>query len=77
VPRHSYALTLFLAYLWPDSKDRALKIISSELSDLVVLESNNKDELSIHLVISDSAKRDAKKNALKQNITTLRNRVHL
>jgi preprotein translocase subunit SecD len=27
-----------------DSKDRALKIISSELSDLVVLESNNKDE---------------------------------
>ncbi|CAC9458688.1 Protein-export membrane protein SecD (TC 3.A.5.1.1) [uncultured Gammaproteobacteria bacterium] len=59
-----------------DSKDRALKIISSELSDLVVLESNNKDELSIHLVISDSAKRDAKKNALKQNITTLRNRVN-
>jgi preprotein translocase subunit SecD len=46
------------------------------LSDLVVLESNNKDELSIHLVISDSAKRDAKKNALKQNITTLRNRVN-
>ena len=59
-----------------DSKDRALKIIKSELSDLVILEVPNQDELVIQVGISGNAQEDAKKNALKQNITTLRIRVN-
>ncbi|CAC9601176.1 Protein-export membrane protein SecD (TC 3.A.5.1.1) [uncultured Gammaproteobacteria bacterium] len=58
-----------------DARAKALKIIKSELSDLVVLETNNQDKLMIHLAISNNAQKNAKKNALKQNITTLRNRV--
>ena len=58
-----------------DARAKALKIIKSELSDLVVLETNNQDKLMIYLAISNNAQKNAKKNALKQNITTLRNRV--
>ncbi len=58
-----------------DTRAKALKIIKSELSDLVVLETNNQDKLMIYLAISNNAQKNAKKNALKQNITTLRNRV--
>ncbi len=56
-------------------KDKATQLIKSELNDLVVLD-NNTDELSLHIGISESAQRQAKKSALKQNITTLRNRVN-
>lgn len=59
-----------------DLRAKVLKIIKLELSDLVVLEINNQDELFIHLTISDNAQKDAKRNALKQNIITLRNRVN-
>ncbi|SMN13561.1 Protein-export membrane protein SecD (TC 3.A.5.1.1) [Bathymodiolus heckerae thiotrophic gill symbiont] len=59
-----------------DSKAKVLKIINSELSDLVVLETQNKDPLVIQVGISDNAQKQAKNNALKQNITTLRNRVN-
>lgn len=60
----------------PESNAKVLKIIKSELSDLVILETDNKDALTIFVGISDSAKKQAKSNALKQNITTLRNRVN-
>lgn len=59
-----------------DAKAKALKIIKSELGDLVLLETNNQNDLEIHLAISDNAQKEAKKSALKQNITTLRNRVN-
>ncbi|MBA5249875.1 MAG: protein translocase subunit SecD [Gammaproteobacteria bacterium] len=60
----------------PESKSSALKIIKSELSDLIILETDNADALMIFVGISDNAKKQAKSSALKQNITTLRNRVN-
>ena len=57
-------------------KDKALARIKSDVSDLIVLESDNQDELLIQVSISDAAQKIAKTNALKQNITTLRNRVN-
>jgi len=57
-------------------KNKASALIKSELSDLVILETDNQDELLIQVGISDSAQKEAKKSALKQNITTLRNRVN-
>ncbi|MBT3195705.1 MAG: protein translocase subunit SecD [Candidatus Ruthia sp.] len=59
-----------------ESKDKVLDIIKSDLSDLVVLEADNQDALLIQVGISDDAQKTAKNNALKQNITTLRNRVN-
>ena len=57
-------------------KDKALARIKSDLSDLVVLETDNQDELLVQVIISDDAQKIAKSSALKQNITTLRNRVN-
>jgi preprotein translocase subunit SecD len=59
-----------------ESKDKVLGIIKSDLSDLVVLETDNQDALLIQVGISDDAQKIAKNSALKQNITTLRNRVN-
>ncbi len=55
-------------------KDEASQLIKSELSDLVLL--SNTDDLLLNIGISESVQKQAKKNALKQNITTLRNRVN-
>ncbi len=57
-------------------KDKALARIKSEVSDLIVLETDNQDELLVQVGISDAAQKIAKISALKQNITTLRNRVN-
>ncbi len=57
-------------------KVNALKIVKSQLRDLVLLETNNQNALEVYLAISDSAQKTVKRNALKQNITTLRNRVN-
>lgn len=59
-----------------DSKAQGLKLIQSELTDLVVLEVQSNNPLQVSIGISDSAQAEAKSNALKQNITTLRNRVN-
>ena len=57
-------------------KDKALARIKSDVSDFIVLETDNQDELLIQVGISDDAQKIAKSSALKQNITTLRNRVN-
>jgi preprotein translocase subunit SecD len=44
------------------------------LSDLVVSDTRNQNSLVAQISMSDSAQKQAKNNALKQNITTLRNR---
>ncbi len=59
-----------------EAKVKALDLIKSEMNDLVVLEVADEDNLSSSIDISESAKAEAKKGALKQNITTLRNRVN-
>ncbi len=57
-------------------KDKALARIKSDMKDLVILETENTDDLLIQVSISEDAKKIAKSSALKQNITTLRNRVN-
>ncbi len=59
-----------------ESKRQGLALIRSELSDLVVHNSDAQESLSVRLGVSDSAQKAAKLNALRQNITTLRNRVN-
>ncbi len=57
-------------------KNQAIALIQSDLIDLTVLESDDPEALWIRLKISESAQTTAKKNALKQNIATLRNRIN-
>jgi preprotein translocase subunit SecD len=59
-----------------EAKATGLALIQSELDELVILEVANNTDLQLSVGISESAKTTAKNNALKQNITTLRNRVN-
>ncbi len=56
-------------------KDQAKEIIVEELPDLMIVE-GSESELQLTLEITTSAQSASKKSALKQNITTLRNRVN-
>ncbi|ABL02712.1 protein-export membrane protein SecD [Candidatus Ruthia magnifica str. Cm (Calyptogena magnifica)] len=67
--------SIVIRFKHAELKDKAAQLIKLELGDLVMLD-NNSDELSLNIGISESAQRQAKKSALKQNITTLRNRVN-
>ena len=54
---------------------RQKKLLKSDLPDLVIVEGSEL-ELELGLEVSSSAQSAAKSSALKQNITTLRNRVN-
>ena len=56
-------------------KNKAKKVIKNDLPDLVIVEGSEL-ELEFGLEVSSSAQSAAKSSALKQNITTLRNRVN-
>jgi len=56
-------------------KDQAKKVIKEELPDLMIIE-GSESELQLSLGITTDAQSASKKSALKQNITTLRNRVN-
>jgi len=56
-------------------KTEAKKLIKDKLSDLIIVEGSETD-LQLSLKISSDAQSAAKSGALKQNITTLRNRVN-
>jgi len=59
-----------------DAKLKGDELIRKDLSDLVIKDNVESNSNSSIYEMSDSAKRDAKLAALKQNITTLRNRVN-
>ncbi len=59
-----------------EAKAKGIELIEQELNDLQVLEVSLDDELKISVGLTKKARTDVKKNALKQNITTLRNRVN-
>jgi preprotein translocase subunit SecD len=67
---------IVISFKSSELKDKAISIISSEARDLVILDIEDEDELTATLAISDSAQKEVTKGALKQNITTLRNRVN-
>lgn len=66
---------LVVSFKTESLKTEAKKLIKDELSDLVIVEGSETD-LQLSLEISSSAQSLAKSSALKQNITTLRNRVN-
>ena len=66
---------LIVSFKTEELKDEAKKVIKSDLPDLIIVE-GSEQELELGLEISSSAQSAAKLSALKQNITTLRNRVN-
>ncbi|MDA8813566.1 protein translocase subunit SecD [Candidatus Pseudothioglobus singularis] len=66
---------LVVSFKTEELKNEAKKLIKSDLPDLIIAE-GSEQSLELGLEISSSAKAAAKLSALKQNITTLRNRVN-
>ena len=66
---------LVVSFKTESLKTEAKNLIKDELSDLDIVE-GSETELQLSLEISSSAQSAAKSGALKQNITTLRNRVN-
>jgi len=66
---------LVVSFKTEELKNEAKKVIKSDLPDLIIAE-GSEQVLELGLEISSSAKAAAKLSALKQNITTLRNRVN-
>ena len=67
---------LVILFKTSETKDKGLEIIKAELTDLEVLEVESDNDLQVSIGITENAQTEAKNNALKQNITTLRNRVN-
>lgn len=66
---------LLVSFKTEELKNEAKKVIKSDLPDLIIAE-GSEQALELGLEISSSAQSAAKLSALKQNITTLRNRVN-
>jgi len=66
---------LVVSFKTENLKTEAKKLIKDKLSDLIIVEGSETD-LQLSLEISSDAQSAAKSSALKQNITTLRNRVN-
>ena len=66
---------LVVSFKSEDLKNKAKKVLKNDLPDLVIVEGSEL-ELEFGLEVSSSAQSTAKSSALKQNITTLRNRVN-
>jgi preprotein translocase subunit SecD len=66
---------LVVSFKSEDLKNEAKKVIKSDLPDLIIIEGSEL-ELEFGLEVSANAQTAAKSSALKQNITTLRNRVN-
>jgi len=66
---------LVVSFKTEELKNEAKKLIKSDLPDLIIAK-GSEQALELGLEISSSAQAAAKLSALKQNITTLRNRVN-
>ena len=72
---HKDGNLLVVSFKTENLKTEAKKLIKDELADLMIVEGSETD-LQLSLEISSDAQSAAKSGALKQNITTLRNRVN-
>ena len=68
--------SLNVEYKTSNAKLKGDELVRKDLSDLVIKDNVESNSNSSIYEMSDNAKRDAKLAALKQNITTLRNRVN-
>jgi len=72
---HKEGNLLVVSFKTENLKTEAKKLIKDKLSDLIIVEGSETD-LQMSWKISSDAQSAAKSSALKQNITTLRNRVN-
>ncbi|MGY6555390.1 MAG: protein translocase subunit SecD [Wenzhouxiangella sp.] len=60
----------------PEDRDRALALINRELDELIVEARDGSDTFNIRATIDEAVLQDLQQQALRQNISTLRNRVN-
>ena len=63
-------------FLSAEVKDEALQFIDDEFPDLAIVDASTATEFRLTLTATEDYLAEARKNALKQNLTTLRNRVN-
>lgn len=63
-------------FLSPEVKDEARDFIDDEFPDLAIEDVSTGSEYRLNLTATEEYLAEARKNALKQNLTTLRNRVN-
>jgi len=59
-----------------ETRNQARELLDNEYDTLTVLEQDAGDSYSLHLFFKETALQESRKQALEQNITTLRNRVN-
>ena len=57
-------------------RDKAKKLVAKQYNDLVITEQERGDEYRLYMTFSEQALIENRKNAVEQNIITLRNRVN-
>ncbi len=57
-------------------RDKAKKLVAKQYNDLVITEQQRVDEYRLYMTFSEQALIENRKNAVEQNIVTLRNRVN-
>lgn len=67
---------ILATFLKAEAKDNALRFIDDEFLDLLITDQSSVAEFVLLLVPSEDFLAEARKTALKQNLTTLRNRVN-
>ena len=60
----------------PEDRDRALSLINRELDELIVEARDGADTFNVRATIDENVLQDLQQQALRQNISTLRNRVN-
>ncbi len=60
----------------PEDRDNAMRLIERELDELIVEARDGSETFNIRASIDESVLQDLQQTALRQNITTLRNRVN-
>tara|TARA_Y100000588_G_scaffold315118_1_gene343039 strand:+ start:2080 stop:3888 length:1809 start_codon:yes stop_codon:yes gene_type:complete len=67
---------ILASFLNPEVKSAAEDVLSNDFPDLIVSDRSNSTDQILHLVPTPEFLSEARKTALKQNLTTLRNRVN-
>jgi preprotein translocase subunit SecD len=60
----------------PEDRDQAMRVIARELDELILEARDGSETFNVRAVIDEAVLRDLQQTALRQNITTLRNRVN-
>jgi preprotein translocase subunit SecD len=67
---------ILVAFSQLEIRDKAKKLVEKQYNDLVITEQQRADEYRLYMTFSEQALIENRKNAVEQNIITLRNRVN-